>query len=196
MSATLIYLHGFRSGPQSAKVQALAARMRAHDLGDRLWCEQLSPVPFEAVAQATAQIEACLKQGQQPALAGSSLGGFYATWLANRYGLKAVLINPFVPHADFDNSLFLGAHAPIYGGPAFDFTAAHVQQIVALDTPTLRQPDDIWLLAEAGDETLDVRQAVARYASCRQTVLPGGNHSFTRWADYLDAVLRFTGLLA
>lgn len=196
MTAALIYLHGFRSGPQSAKVQALAARMREHGLGDALWCEQLSPVPFDAIAQATAQIEACLKKGIQPALAGSSLGGFYATWLANRHGLKAALINPFVPHAGFDNALFLGEHVPIYGGPAFHFTAAHAAQIAVLDTPTLRQPADFWLLAEEGDETLDVRQAVARYAGCRQTVLPGGNHSFTRWADYLDAVLRFTGLLA
>lgn len=190
----LIYLHGFRSGPQSAKVQALAARMATLGLRDQLWCEQLSPIPFDAIAQVEAAIEACRKNGAAPALAGSSLGGFYATWLANKHGLKATLINPFVPHAGFDSSLFIGEHTPLYGGPAFRFTEAHAHQIAALDTPVLRQPEHFWLLAEEGDETLDYRHAVARYSASRQTVLPGGSHSFTRWDDYLDALLAFSGL--
>lgn len=194
MNATLIYLHGFLSGPQSVKVQMLAARMRERGLGDRLWCEQLSPEPFAAIAKAEAQIERCLESGLQPALAGSSLGGFYATHLANKHGLKAVLINPFVPHADFDSTLFIGEHQPLYGGPSFAFTAEHAAQIAARDTPVISRPQNFWLLAEEGDETLNYRHAVARYAGCRQTVLPGGNHGFTRWPDYLDPVIAFAGL--
>jgi len=190
----ILYLHGFRSGPQSSKVQALAARMAQRGLADQLWCTQLSPVPFEAIAQAEAQIEHCLKNGLQPALAGSSLGGFYVTYLAEKHGLKAVVINPFVPHAGFDQSLFIGEHEPIYGGSRFSFTVEHAGQIAALDTPRITRPQNFWLLAEEGDETLDYRHAVARYANCRQTVLPGGDHSFSRWEAYLDDVIAFCGL--
>ena len=59
--------------------------------------------------------------------------------------------------------------------------------------PPCRRPDRYWLLVEQGDEMLDYRQAVARYAGARQTVLPGGDHSFTRWNDYLDAIIEFAG---
>ena len=190
----ILYLHGFRSGPQSQKVQALAARMNARGLGDQLWCEQLSPVPFKAIAQAEAQIAHCLKSGHPPALAGSSLGGFYVTHLAEKHGLKCVAINPFVPHADFDQSLFMGEHEMIYSGERFTFSEAHAAQIAALDTPVISRPANFWLLAEEGDETLDYRHAVTRYAGCHQTVLPGGDHGFTRWEDYLDNVIAFAGI--
>lgn len=182
----ILYLHGFRSGPQSQKVQALAARMAQRGLADQLWCEQLSPVPFEAIAQAEAQI---VRSKAPPLLVGSSLGGFYATHLADKHGLPGVAINPFVPHAGFDQGLFIGEHRMIYSGELFRFTAEHAAQIDALDTPRLRRPEDFWLLAEEGDEVLDCRHALARYAGARQTVLPGGDHSFTRWADYLDEVI-------
>ncbi|MDP5239269.1 YqiA/YcfP family alpha/beta fold hydrolase [Uliginosibacterium sp. 31-16] len=187
----LLYLHGFRSGPQSQKVQALAARMAQRGLSDRMWCAQLSPVPFEVIAQVEAQIAAC---ATPPALAGSSLGGFYVTHLAEKHGLRAVVINPFVPHAAFDPTLFLGEHEMLYTPQRFTFNAEHAAQIAALDTPLIRQPENFWLLAEEGDETLDYRHAVRRYAGSRQTVLPGGDHGFTRWEDYLDEVIAFAGL--
>lgn len=188
----IVYLHGFRSGPQSGKVRALAERMATFGLADQLWCEQLPCVPAEAIAVVEAQIARC---ATPPTLVGSSLGAFYATWLAERHDLKAALINPLVLHEGLDPALFLGEHEMIYTGERFTFTPEHIAQIVALDTPALSQPSRFWLLAEEGDETLDYRQAVKRYAGARQTVLPGGNHGFTRWNDSLDEVLRFAGLL-
>jgi uncharacterized protein len=187
----ILYLHGFRSGPQSQKVQALAARMTGRGLAASFWCEQLSPVPLEAIAL----VEACIARcPAPPTLVGSSLGGFYATHLAEKHGLRAVVINPFVPHADFDQALFIGEHEMIYSPKRFHFTDAHAAQIAVLDTPRLSRPENFWLLAEAGDEVLDYHHALTRYAACRQTVLPGGDHSFTRWEDYLDAVIAFAGL--
>ena len=82
----------------------------------------------------------------------------------------------------------------LYSPQRFAFTAEHAAQIAALDTPVIRQPENFWLLVEEGDETLDYRHAVARYAGARQTVLPGGDHGFTRWEDYLDEVIAFAGL--
>ncbi|MDO6386366.1 MULTISPECIES: YqiA/YcfP family alpha/beta fold hydrolase [Uliginosibacterium] len=189
----ILYLHGFRSGPQSQKVQALALRMAQRGLGDYLWCEQLSPVPCEAIAQAEAQLARCTTP---PLLAGSSLGGFYATHLAEKHALQAVVINPFVPHAGFDQSLFIGEHQMIYSGERFSFTAEHAAQIAALDVARISRPENFWLLAEEGDEVLDYRHALKRYAGCHQSVLPGGDHSFTRWDDYLDAVIERAGLAA
>lgn len=188
----IVYLHGFRSGPQSGKVRALADRMATLGLADQLWCEQLPFAPAEAIALVEAQIARC---EEPPTLVGSSLGAFYATWLAERHGLKAALINPLVLHPGLDPALFLGEHQMLYTGERFTFTAEHIAQIVALAPPTLGCPENFWLLAEEGDETLDYRQAVKRYAGARQTVLPGGNHGFTRWNDYLDEVLCFAGLL-
>lgn len=187
----IIYLHGFRSGPQSMKVQALAQRMAERGLADRLWCGQLSPIPDEAIALAEAQIARCTTP---PTLVGSSLGGFYATHLAEKHNLRAIVVNPFVPHAGFDPSLFLGEHTMIYTPQTFIFDQTHVAQVAAMFSPALRHPGNFWLLAEEGDETLDYRHAVSRYAGARQTVLPGGEHGFSRWDDYLDAVIAYAGL--
>jgi len=106
-------------------------------LPDHLIQEQLSPVPFEAIASIEVQIARC---ATAPTLVGSSLGGFYATWLAEKHGLRAALVNPFVPHADFDADLFLGEHEMLYSGDRFTFTEEHIAQIVALDCPRLRLP--------------------------------------------------------
>ena len=126
-------------------------------------------------------------------LVGSSLGGFYATWLAEKYAAKAVLINPVVVAA-IQLERYLGPQTWLYSGEPFEFTRQHIAELRALAVPHLADPARYWLLAEEGDETLDYRQAVARYAGARQTVLSGGDHSFTRWEDYLDEVLAFAGL--
>jgi len=187
----ILYLHGFRSGPQSAKVLALASHMELRGLAGQLWCEQLPPVPAEAIALIESQIACCTSE---PTLVGSSLGGFYATYLAEKHGLRAALVNPFVPHAAFDPNLFLGEHEMIYVPQRFVFTAEHAQQIAQMDTPRPSHPENFWLLAEEGDETLDYHHAVARYAGAFQTVLPGGEHGFSRWHEYLDDILAFARL--
>lgn len=187
MSGTLLYLHGFTSGPPSHKAQALKARMEQLGRGDAFVCPQLPPSPRAAIALAESIIAASAKP---VALVGSSLGGYYATWLSERHGLKAVLVNPAVV-AHLELADYIGRHANIYSGEEFDFTAAHIEELRAMEVPALTHPENFWLLVETGDETLDYRQAVAKYRGARQTVLAGGNHSFTRWPQCLDAVIDF-----
>jgi predicted esterase YcpF (UPF0227 family) len=187
----ILYLHGFTSGPQSAKVQALAARMAQRGYADRIICPQLPAAPAAAIALADG-ILAKVGAGRTVTLVGSSLGGYYATHLAEKHGLKAVLVNPAVI-ASLELERFLGQHVWLYTGEPFEFKQQHIDELRALDMPTLSDPTRYWLLAEEGDQTLDYRQAVARYAGARQTVLPGGDHSFTRWNDYLDGILAFAG---
>ena len=89
---------------------------------------------------------------------------------------------------------FVGPQRWLYSGECFEFTLDHIEQLRAIDVPVLSKPQRFWLLVEEGDETLDYRHAVSRYAGAQQTVLPGGDHSFTRWNGYLDSVIAFAGL--
>ncbi|KAF7598443.1 MAG: hypothetical protein CGU28_11685 [Candidatus Dactylopiibacterium carminicum] len=113
---------------------------------------------------------------------------------AIQYGLRAVLINPLVLHAGLDPSGFIGEHTMIYSDECFHFSSEHVAQVISMTLPSLRQPENFWLLIETGDELLDHRQAVLHYQGARQTVLPGGDHGFSRWAEFLDEVLEFARL--
>ena len=162
--------------------------MSGRGLRDRFVCPPLSPVPDAAVATASSLIEAA--EGQVT-LVGSSLGGHYANHLAEKYGLKAVLINPAAVHF-LDAGNFIGEHANFHTGERFTFTAAHAAQLAAqVSKPT---PSRYWLLSETGDEVLDWRQATEFYIGCRQTVLTGGDHSFTRFPDFKPQNLEFAGL--
>jgi predicted esterase YcpF (UPF0227 family) len=192
-SPSILYLHGFTSGPQSRKVQALAARMAQLGLAERLVCPQLPASPAAAIALADAILAQKLGAGETVTLVGSSLGGYYATWLAEQHCLKAVLVNPAVVAA-IELERYLGPQTWLYSGEPFEFTRRHIEELRALEVPHLAEPSRYWLLAEEGDATLDYREAVARYAGARQTVLPGGDHGFTRWDDHLDRILAFAGL--
>ena len=211
----LLYLHGFTSGPQSVKARALGARMAERGLAADFFCPQLSASPAEAILQAEQIIEHARKLGAGETvtnmatstvtsaatnatnnalkhpnilLVGSSLGGFYATVLAEKHHLNAVLINPAVI-SQLSMEGFIGTHQWLYTGEPFEFTAQHIAELRAMDLPRVTNPQRFWLMLEEGDETLDYRQAVAYYAGAKQTVLTGGDHTFTRWADYLDAVI-------
>lgn len=189
MSAGLLYLHGFCSSPASLKARLLADALAARGLGERFFCPALSHVPVEAIAQATAVIEA---QSGPLTLVGSSLGGFYAAHLAERHGLRAVLVNPLV-RLPQPSASFIGEHLNLYTGERFDFTAEHVAQLVAMDTPRVA-PENYLLMLETGDEVLDYRHAIARYAGCRQMVFEGGDHSFTHFAELLPQLLEYCRL--
>lgn len=189
----IVYLHGFRSAPASMKAQALRARMIERGLGDSWWCEQLPVSPRAAIDLAETQITRARTAGRPPTVVGSSLGGFYATWLAERHDLAAVLVNPAVV-APLALEAYVGEQSNLYTGETFLFTATHIAELRALDVAAITRPQRYWLLAETGDEVLDYRHAVAKYAGARQTVLPGGNHGFSRWTDYLDGVIAFAGL--
>ena len=193
----IIYLHGFRSAPASNKAQTLYRHMLARGLGAAYWCGQLPVSPRAAIALAEGEIARAraAHPGHPPTLVGSSLGGFYATWLAERHDLPAVLVNPAVV-APLSLEAWIGPQTNLYTGESFDFTEAHIAQLRGLDVPAVTRPERYWLLVETGDEVLDYRVAVTKYAGARQTVLPGGDHGFSRWGDYLDEVLAFSGLRA
>lgn len=184
----ILYLHGFSSSPASWKARLLGEAMAARGLAGHYACPQLSTVPDEAIVQA----EALIDSAKGPVtLVGSSLGGHYASYLAEQHGLRAVLINPAMI-AWLDPERFVGTHQHYHGGASFQFTRAHAAQLAAqcIRQPT---PERYFLLLETGDEVLDYRHAAEHYRASRSVILPGGDHSFTRFPDFIPAILEFAG---
>jgi predicted esterase YcpF (UPF0227 family) len=127
------------------------------------------------------------------AFVGSSLGGFYATCLAERFGARAAMINPAVrPYEALQSSL--GIQTNLYTGEAFDVTQQHMDELRAMAVARITRPDRYFLLVETGDEVLDYRYAVAFYGGACQYVRGGGDHAFTAFEAQIPAILRFVGV--
>ncbi len=191
-ASMLVYLHGFNSSPASHKARVLADYMAARGLGGRFACPQLPPRAPDALTA----IEALLDEhaGAAHCLLGSSLGGYYATYLAETRGMKAVLINPAVdPHRGL--RAYLGPQRNLHSGEAYELTEGHLEDWEKLYRPRIT-PGRYLLLVETGDEVLDYRKAVERYAGAAQLVVPGGDHSLRSFPEHLPRILAFAGFAA
>ncbi len=183
----IVYIHGFNSSPASSKAQLLHARLSA--LGRVR--EFLAPALPHSPAAAAQLLEDLARRHPQAALVGSSLGGFYATWLAEKFALRAVLVNPAVrPYELLDGHV--GRQKNFHTGEEYDFTLQHVAELRALEVAAIT-PQRYLLMVETGDELLDYRRAVEMYRGAPQMVIAGGDHGFSDFADYLDRVMEFCG---
>ena len=187
----LLYLHGFRSSPGSAKAQRMAA-WAAGQPGLTFACPQLPPSPREAMALAADLTAGWPAEGA--AVIGSSLGGFYATALAEQpahRGWRVAVLNPAVDPAR-DLARHIGT-LPAWHDPTlkFDFTAQHVAELATLTPPArLTHPLRYYALIAKGDELLDWREMLARYAGCDGEVLEGSDHGLTDFEAHLPGLLR------
>jgi len=186
----ILYLHGLNSAPTSHKARLLAAAMEERDLADCLLIPLLPHEPRRAIALAE-RLAGSLGDGLT--LVGSSLGGFYALFLAEQLGLKAVLINPAVDAPKLARH-WLGPQKNFYTGEEWVLTEDHAQQLAALDMETITRPERYLLLVETGDEILPWRRAVEKFAGARQIVVEGGDHGFASFPQHLNEILRFAGL--
>ena len=188
----LLYLHGFRSSPLSAKAVKMAAAVQALHPAVHWWCPQLPPSPRQAMAMLMAGI-AGWPQGSM-AVVGSSLGGFYATWIAARTGCPAVLLNPAV-HPARDLASHIGEQSAWHSPQeTFFFQPEFVQELRDLDAGTLSRPERFYTLIAKGDELLDWREMSARYAGSQGQLLEGGDHALSDFDTHLEGVLRFLAL--
>ena len=151
-------------------------------------CPQLDNYPANAIEQVLQLIEQY--QHGNLGFIGSSLGGFYATYLAERYQSKAVLVNPAVKPYELLQD-YLGEHTHPHTGQVFTLQQQHMQQLLELDVAELTIPENFWLLAQTEDETLDYRQAEIKYQGCKQNIEPGGDHSFVGFERYLPQITEF-----
>jgi predicted esterase YcpF (UPF0227 family) len=186
----LIYLHGFNSSPGSHKAQVLKRYMQERGLGEQYCCPALPHLPMRAIAQVEAEI--AKHPRASITLVGSSLGGFYSTYLAERHDLRAVLINPAVyPHDGL--RAYLGVQHNLYTKQQYELTEEHLRQWEKLCLPSIR-PQRYLLLVETGDEVLDYREAVEKYQGTRQIVIAGGDHSLASFPEHIPLILDFAGL--
>ncbi|PRA58357.1 MULTISPECIES: YqiA/YcfP family alpha/beta fold hydrolase [Pseudomonas] len=189
MSGSILYIHGFNSAPSSKKACQLVGVMERLGLGEQLRVPALHHHPREAIGQ----LQQAIAELGRPLLVGSSLGGYYATHLAEQHGLKALLINPAVaPHRMFDG--YLGTQQNLYTEETWELTLDHVAALAELEVPAPQdsQRYQVWL--QTGDETLDYRLAQQYYRACALRIQAGGDHSFQGFAERMPALLSFAGI--
>lgn len=187
---TIVYLHGFRSSPASEKARALVQFVDALAAASRprLYVPDLDRGPAADVADVARWVEA---HAIAPlAFVGSSLGGFYATALAERFAARAVLVNPAV-HPYDDLAPYLGPQTNLYTGREFEVTRAHFDELRALAVGRLADPSRFVVYLQTGDEVLDWRVACAFYGGAWQCVEGGGDHGYQGFERHLASILRF-----
>lgn len=188
----LLYLHGFRSSPRSFKARVVHQRMAQLGRAQSLICPQLPASPKAAMELVLTLAE---RHKDKLAIVGSSLGGFYATWLAERFGCRAVLINPAVdPLKDLDKHV--GVTTAWHSDEPFEFKREYIDELAGLRVARITRPERYFLLAATGDEVLDYRDMVAHYAGAHQHVIDGSDHAVSEFEQYVDEVLAFCGIAA
>ncbi|TFY96340.1 YqiA/YcfP family alpha/beta fold hydrolase [Ramlibacter humi] len=188
----LLYLHGFRSSPKSAKARQVAERVARDHPDVTWWCPQLPPSPREAMAMVTNGI-AAWPRGRMGVI-GSSLGGFYATTVACDTGCRAVLLNPAV-NAARDLARHIGEQTA-WHDPAehFFFEPRFVDELKALERGAPPDPSKLFAVIAKGDEVLDWREMTGRYPGSRIKLLEGGDHALSDFDRHIGEVLAFLGL--
>ena len=185
----LLYLHGFRSSPQSFKAQRMARAVAALAQPLHWWCPQLPPSPAQAMA--------LIRQGmaewplERTAVIGSSLGGFYAHVLARQTGCRAVLLNPAV-HPARDLAGYIGEH-PAWHDPSqrIHFDAAFIEELRALEATPQRHPAPTLAVIAKGDEVLDWQEMLAAYGGDRVRLIEGSDHAISDFEAYLPEIQAF-----
>ena len=193
-STHLLYLHGFRSSPRSFKAKRLAAWLAVHRPDVAWWCPQLPPSPREAIALAEQGTATWPRKTM--AVLGSSLGGFYATVLAERWGCRAVVMNPAVdPARDLVDHV---GELHAFHDPAqrFEFRASYIDELRAMTPGRITDAARYWALIAKGDELLDWREMSARYPGAAGHLLEGSDHGLSDFDEHLPTLLRFLQLQA
>ncbi|WP_437882466.1 YqiA/YcfP family alpha/beta fold hydrolase [Pseudomonas sp. LRF_L74] len=188
MTTSILYIHGLNSSPASQKARQLQAAMQRFGIAGRLAVPALHHHPRQAIAQ----LQAAIGERGRPLLVGSSLGGYYATYLAEQHGLDALLINPAVrPHKLFDG--FLGAQTNHYSGETWQLTPDHIQALAELDVQHLADPSRYTVWLQTADETLDYRRAATYYQGSHLDIQQGGDHGYQGFALRIAEILELAG---
>ena len=190
LTTHLLYLHGFRSSPQSAKARLVAQRVAERHPKMHFWAPQLPPSPRDAMDMVMNGIADWPRESM--AAIGSSLGGFYATYVASMARCRVVLLNPAV-HPACDLSRYIGEQTSWHDpSEHFYFKPEYIDELRALEVGTLTPPERALAIVAKGDEVLDWREMTARYPGSRIKLIEGGDHALSDFAEaHLDEVMRF-----
>lgn len=191
MSVLLIYLHGFNSSPTSYKARYLSNYLHDKGLADCFRVPELDPEPVKALASVQQLIETAAPDADIT-LIGSSLGGYYATTLAQQYGLRAVLINPAVhPYRLLKD--YLGINRNFHTQAEYEMKPEYIQPLLDMDVHRITQPQRFLVLLQTADETLDYRDAAEKFHDTQLVVEQGGSHGFDDFDKVVPRILQFAG---
>lgn len=184
-----LYIHGFNSSSQAGKAQEFKRWLEARNRGHEWIAPDLPHRPAQAIALLSEIIENTITPLK---LVGSSLGGFYATHLVAQYDLKAVLINPAV-HPGLLLRAMVGVVQTNWhdDSQTYTFTQDHLDELIILDQLAPKSPQNMLVMLENGDETLDWQDAASYYRDSHQLIFQGGDHGFTRFPDVIELIDRF-----
>jgi predicted esterase YcpF (UPF0227 family) len=188
----LIYIHGFLSSPLSLKAEETRNFLAEQHPQIAFLAPQLANFPDQAYAQLTTLIRHEQAKNQTIGLIGSSLGGFFATALAEQFDLRAVLVNPAVnPARHRFLSRYQGEQFNPYTNETFVLDDSHRQALAAIYQAQISRPENLWLMVQTADEVLDYREAVRYYSGSAQLLEEGGDHRFQQFHRQLPAVIDF-----
>jgi predicted esterase YcpF (UPF0227 family) len=187
-AGVILYLHGFRSSPQSTKARLLAAHCRAHGREQDFLCPQLPASPAEAARLIDGVARAIAPR--RFTVIGSSLGGYYATWLAESHDCRVVLLNP-ATRPDRDLARHLGPQRVYHSEEWIDIKPEFLDELKALWVEPITRPERYLVVAAKGDELLDWREMLARYPRAQHLVLEGSDHGLSDFSEYVGSVLEF-----
>jgi len=180
----ILYIHGFGSSGFGGK----ASLFREY-FEDEVITPSLSYVPKLAIDTLEQIIEVFLNKDENIGLVGSSLGGFYAIYLANKYNLKAVLINPAVyPYKTLDK---IGMAMNYYDGTSFEVTKDHIDYLKAIEVNQIESQENFLTLLQTEDEVLDYTEAADKLSDSELIIEEGGNHSFENIESYFRKISIF-----
>lgn len=187
----LVYLHGFRSSPRSSKAVMTGEAIKALSSIDHSYewyCPQLLASPKQSMQMVTSHIDQ--SNADQIIVIGSSLGGFYTNYLAEKYQCKGITLNPAV-YAARELEPHVGMMTEYDSDKPFDFKVEYIDELRTLQVEKISEPRRYFLIAAKGDELLDWKEMVAFYSGAKQLVLEGSDHGIADYADHLPKVLEF-----
>lgn len=186
----LLYIHGFNSSPHSDKGVITAEYIAHHFPQLSFFQPQLSSTPKAAMASLIDIVEREKAKGEALHFIGSSLGGYFASYLAETYGGRAALINPAVkPFELFDE--FLGLQHNPYTDETYRVLPQHKQEVALYNTDVIFYPERFFVLLQSGDQVLNYKHAVNKYHCCQLLIEAGGDHSFIGYEQQLDRICQF-----
>ena len=187
----LVYLHGFRSSPNSTKAVMTGEAVKALSTSEHSYewyCPQLLASPGQSMDIVVQHIDQ--SKADRIVIIGSSLGGFYTNYLAEKYRCKGITLNPAV-YAARELEPHVGMMTAYDSEEPFDFKAEYIDELRALQVERITDPKRYFLIAAKGDELLDWKEMVAFYPGSKQLILEGSDHGIADYATHLPAVIEF-----
>ncbi len=190
----ILYIHGFNSSPLSTKAEQ-SRKYFAQNFPDvNFHCPQLPSSPKAAISMLEDIVEKSLAVNHEQTwlLMGSSLGGYFSTYLSEKYQLKAVLINPAIKPYEL-LAEYIGEQKNPYTNECYRVEKSHMTDLKQLSCEIIEKKSYL-VMVQMGDEVLDYRQAVRKYKNCQLIVQSGGDHSFVDYQQMLPTIAKFLAL--